>query len=47
MQMYKENILNFSQFMKKAIPVMEDLKQKLKKMVETRDLQNQAYSQIV
>ncbi len=47
LQSYKENILNFGQFMKKAIPVMEVQKQQLKRMIETREQQNTAYAQIV
>lgn len=47
LQSYKENILNFGQFMKKAIPVMEVQKQQLKRMIETREQQITAYAQIV
>ena len=34
---YKENIINFQQFLKKAIPVMEIQKRQFKKMISTRD----------
>lgn len=40
---YKENIINFQGFLRKAVPVMEIQKKQLKKMVAVRDEQNQAY----
>lgn len=47
MAQYKENIMIFSQFLKKAIPIMEIQKKQLKKMIATREDQNQCYSQIM
>lgn len=44
---YKENIINFQMFLKKAIPVMEIQKKQLKKMIVARDEQDSAYNQIV
>jgi hypothetical protein len=46
-QQYKDNILNFGQFLRKAVPIMETQKQQIKRMIETRELQNAAYTQIV
>ncbi len=37
---YKENIINFQAFLKKAIPLMEIHKKQLKRMVANREVQN-------
>lgn len=44
---YKENIINFQAFLKKALPVMEIQKKQLKRMAQVRDEQNQSYIAIV
>ena len=43
MTQYKENILNFQGFLRKALPVMEVQKHQLKKMSAVRDIQNASY----
>ena len=35
---YKENIIDFQLFLKKAIPVLEIQKRQVKKMMQVRDL---------
>lgn len=44
---YKENIINFQAFLKKAIPVMEIQKKQLKKMVVIREEQIASYSAVM
>ena len=44
---YKENIINFSLFLKRVIPQMEVQKKQLKDMIATRETQNRCYSEIL
>lgn len=44
---YKENIIDFQLFLKRAIPVLEIQKKQLKKMLAVRDDQDQAYSSVM
>jgi sorting nexin-1/2 len=46
-QKYKENIIEFQQFCKKVIPVMELQKRQLKRMIQVRDAQDASYKSIV
>ena len=44
---YKENIIDFQAFLRKALPVMEIQKRQLKKMFSVRDEQDASYVQIM
>ena len=44
---YKENIISFSLYLKKVIPVMENSKKQLKGMIENRESQNKSYQDII
>ena len=44
---YKENIIDFQLFLKKAIPVLEIQKRQVKKMMQVRDLQDASYITIM
>ena len=44
---YKENIISFSLYLKKVIPVMENFKKQLKGMIENRESQNKSYQDII
>jgi hypothetical protein len=44
---YKENIINFQAFQRKALPVMEIMKKQLKMMAKVREEQLANYNTIV
>ena len=44
---FKENIIDFQLFLKRAIPVLEIQKRQMKKMMTTRELQDASYSSIM
>ena len=44
---YRENIINFSLFLKRVIPVMELYKKQLKDMIANRETQNKCYAEIL
>lgn len=44
---YKENIINFQAFLRKAIPILEIQKKQLKKMAADKELQNTTYQGIL
>lgn len=47
LQKYKENIIEFQNFLRKVIPVMEIQKKQLKRMIQIRDAQDSSQKQIV
>lgn len=44
---YKENIIDFQQFLRRAIPLLENQKKQLKKMLKTREEQDASYYTIL